>query len=66
MRYHGFSMVNPVLVRRFLDPLDAGTPEGDKLADDLWSWAKENIQLPTAFIELYERERVNRKAKAKK
>ena len=66
MRYHGFSIVNPVLVRRFLDPLDAGTPEGDKLADDLWSWAKENVHLPRAFIELYERERVNRKSKAKK
>ena len=26
---------------------------------------KKNIQLPTALIELYERERINRKAKAK-
>jgi hypothetical protein len=66
MRYHGFSMVNPVLVRRFLDPLDAGTSEGDKLADEIWTWAKENVHLPCAFIDLYEQERVNRRTKAKK
>jgi hypothetical protein len=48
-----------------LDPLDAGTPENDKLADLLWSWTKENIQLPTDFINAYKQERVNRRAKAK-
>ena len=64
MRYDGYSFVNSVLVRRFLDPLDAGTSEGDKQADDLWSWAKENVQLPTELIKLYERERINRKEMA--
>jgi hypothetical protein len=65
MRYYGFSMTNPVFVRRFLDPLDAGTPAGDKLADEIWSWAKENVYMPRAFIQAYERERIERKSKAK-
>jgi hypothetical protein len=57
--------VNPVTVRRFLDPLDAGTANQDKHADDLWAWAKQNIHLPSEFKTLYEAERTNRKAKAK-
>ncbi|WP_439395182.1 hypothetical protein ACRQ5Q_39425 [Bradyrhizobium sp. PMVTL-01] len=61
LQYHGFSMVNPVLVRRFLDPLDTGRPDQDKLADDLWSWAKENLHMTGAFINLYEQERTDRK-----
>lgn len=66
MHYHGFSMVSPILVRRFLDPLDAGTSHENKLADDMWSWAKENIYMPRAFIDAYEDERTNRKSKAEK
>jgi hypothetical protein len=65
LQYHGFSMVNPVLVRRFLDPLDAGTPENDKLADDIWAWSKENIFMPRAFIDAYEAERSKRKSKTR-
>jgi HEPN domain-containing protein len=58
-------MVNPVTVRRFLDPLDAGTAEQDKHADDLWAWAKQNIYLPAEFVQVYETERASRKAKAR-
>ncbi|SIO10481.1 hypothetical protein SAMN05443247_02020 [Bradyrhizobium erythrophlei] len=65
MQYHGFRMINPVLVRRFLDPLDAGTPAGDKLADDVWLWAKENVHMPRAFVEAYGQERIRRKSNAK-
>jgi hypothetical protein len=32
----GYRMVNAVTVRRFLDPLDAGTADGDQHADELW------------------------------
>jgi HEPN domain-containing protein len=56
--------VNPVTVRRFLDPLDAGTANQDKHADDLWAWAKENVYLPAEFVKAYEAERTNRKVKA--
>ena len=58
-------MVNPVTVRRFLDPLDAGTANQDKHADDMWTWAKQNIHLPPEFVKVYEAERTSRKAKAK-
>lgn len=61
---YGFTSVNPVLVRRFLDPLDAGTPEQDKHADDLWKWAID-IFLPKEFIKVYEKARTERKAAAK-
>ncbi len=66
MPYYAFSFVSSVLERRLLDPLDAGTPEGERQADDLWWWAKENILLSSEFIEFYKQERVKRKAKAKK
>jgi hypothetical protein len=62
---YGHRSVNPVLVRRFLDPLDAGTPHGDKHADDLWKWANENIYLPKDFRRTFEKARGERKAKAK-
>jgi HEPN domain-containing protein len=58
-------MVNSVMVRRFLDPLDAGTADQDKHADDLWAWAKENLHIPTGWRKAYEAERTNRKANAK-
>lgn len=60
-----YRMVNPVTVRRFLNPLDAGTPSQDKHADDLWGWAKDNIHLPADFRKLYEEERKRRKEKAR-
>ncbi len=62
---HRWAIVNPVLVRRFLDPLDAGKPVHDKHADDLWAWANENIYMPREFVRAYEAARVDRKAKAK-
>ena len=58
-------MVNSVMVRRFLDPLNAGTADQDKHADDLWAWAKENLHIPTEWRKAYEAERTNRKAIAK-
>jgi hypothetical protein len=66
MRYGTFSAVNPVLVRRILDPLDAGRPDQDKQADELWKWVRENIHLPREFIDAYGKARVQRKAAAKK
>jgi hypothetical protein len=62
---YGHRLVNPVLVRRFLDPLDAGTADGDQHADDLWLWAKENIYMPKEFVRLYEKARTDRKAAAR-
>jgi len=58
-------MVNPVMVRRFLDPLDAGTADQDKHADDLWAWANDNVYIPDGWRKAYEVERKSRKAKAK-
>ncbi|MGF6430371.1 hypothetical protein [Bradyrhizobium elkanii] len=62
---YGWMTVNPVLVRRFLDPLDAGKPEKDKHADDLWTWARDNLHLPRDFVKAYEKARSDRKAAAK-
>jgi hypothetical protein len=62
---YGSMTRNPVLVRRFLDPLDAGKPEQDKHADELWAWARENLYFPREFIKVYEKARVDRKAAAK-
>jgi hypothetical protein len=62
---YGHRSVNPVFVRRFLDPLDAGTTQGDKHADDLWAWANQNIYLPKEFVCVYEKARKDRKAAAK-
>jgi hypothetical protein len=62
---YGSMVRNPVLVRRFLDPLDAGKPERDKHADELWAWANENLQLPREFIKVFEKARADRKAAAK-
>jgi hypothetical protein len=62
---YGHRVVNPVLVRRFLDPLDAGAPERDKHADELWAWAKENIYFPREFVRTFEAARIKRKADAK-
>lgn len=64
MRYGSMS-ANPVLVRRFLDPLDAGAPERDKHADELWAWAKTNLYFPREFIKVYEKARIDRKSAAK-
>ena len=61
---YGHRSVNPVFVRRLLEPLDAGTPEGDKHADDLWKWANENIYLPKEFVRVYEKARAERKTAA--
>lgn len=61
----GHRLANPVTVRRFLEPLDAGTDAQDKHADELWEWAKDNVQLPGAFVKLYEAERKARKQKAR-
>lgn len=66
LNYSDFGMNNPVLVRRFLDPLDAGTPDSDRLADDIWSWAKENLHMSRDFIAVYEQERTERKNKRKR
>lgn len=65
MRGPLYTFTNPVLVRRILDPLDAGKPAQDKHADDLWKWVREYIHLPPGFIEAYEHERAKRKAAAK-
>jgi hypothetical protein len=62
---YGHRAVNPVLVRRFLDPLDAGKPENDKHADELWAWAKQNLHLPKEFVRTFENARAQRKATAK-
>jgi hypothetical protein len=62
---YGSMSRNPVLVRRFLDPLEAGKPENDKHADDLWAWAKENLYFPHEFFKVYEKARAERKAAAK-
>jgi hypothetical protein len=62
---YGSMTRNPVLVRRFLDPLDAGKPERDKHADELWAWAKENLYFPREFIKVYEQARADRKSAAK-
>ena len=62
---YGHRAVNPVLIRRFLDPLDAGTLQQDKHADDLWRWANENIYLPKEFVRVYEKARTDRKTAAK-
>jgi hypothetical protein len=61
---YGFRSVNPVVVRRFLDPLDAGTPEQDKHADNLWQWANDNIHLPGEFVRVFEQARKDHKAAA--
>ncbi len=58
-------LVNPVMVRRFLDPLDAGTADQNKHADDLWAWANDNVHIPDRWRKVYEAERKSRKAKAK-
>ena len=60
-----FNSSNAVLLRRVIDPLDAGKPDYDKNADDLWEWTKDNIHLPKAFVVAYELERTKRKAMAK-
>ena len=62
---YGSMTRNPVLVRRFLDPLDGAKPERDKRADELWAWAKDNLYFPREFIKVYERARADRKAAAK-
>jgi hypothetical protein len=62
---YGHKAVNPVLVRRFLDPLDAGTPEGDTHADELWAWATQNIYFPREFVRTFEAARIERKKGAK-
>jgi hypothetical protein len=62
---YGSMSRNPVMVRRFLDPLDAGKPESDKHADELWAWAKDNLYFPREFIRVYEKARTDRKAAAK-
>ena len=59
------SSSNPVLLRRVIEPLDAGKPEYDKHADALWQWTKDNIHLPKEFIEAYEAERAKRRTAAK-
>jgi hypothetical protein len=62
---YGHRVVNPVLVRQFLDPLDAGKPHRDKHADDLWVWANQNLHLPKEFVRTFEKARAQRKAAAK-
>jgi hypothetical protein len=47
----------PVLVRRIYGPLRAG-PENYQKADELWTWVKENIELPKGFVKDIEKERV--------
>ncbi len=60
-----FSSSNPVLLRRVIEPLDAGKPDYDQHADALWQWTKGNIYLPKEFIDVYEAERAKRRAAAK-
>jgi hypothetical protein len=62
---YGHRAVNPVLVRRFLDPLDAGKPESDKHADELWAWANQNLHLSKDFVRTFEGARIKRKAAAR-
>jgi hypothetical protein len=61
---YGGMMVNPVLVRRFLDPLDSGKDETNRHADELWAWALDNLYLPREFIRVFEKARADRKAAA--
>ncbi len=65
MRGPLFSFSNPVLLRRVIEPLDAGKPEYDKHADALWQWTKNNIHLPKEFIDVYEVDRAKRRTAAK-
>ena len=60
-----FSSSNAVLLRRVIEPLDAGKPEHDKHADALWQWTKDNIHLPKEFVAVYEAERAKRRIAAK-
>lgn len=64
MRY-GMSGVNPVLVRRIIDPLKAMDSAREAQADQLWKWVRDNIQLPKALIDAYEEERERRKRDAR-
>jgi hypothetical protein len=41
----GTRSVNPVLVRRILDPLESGRPDQKAHSDKLWSWVRGNIQI---------------------
>lgn len=62
---YGMASVNPVLVRRILEPLDSGDPEQEKEADELWQWVQDNIYLPPEYVKAYNAERSKRKAAAK-
>lgn len=64
MRY-GATFVNPVLVRRILDPLESGKPEYEAHSDKLWKWVHDNIHLPSDFIDAYEKARLEKKANSK-
>jgi hypothetical protein len=57
------SAQNPVLVRRLYDPLEAG-PAHFSHNNVLWSWVKDNIQLPKTLIAEIESERDKIKAKS--
>jgi hypothetical protein len=61
----GTRSVNPVLVRRILDPLESGRPDQEAHSDKLWSWVRGNIQLPGEFLDGYEKERAKKKAAPK-
>ena len=59
------AVVEPVLVRRILVPLESGHPEQEALSDRLWSWVSLNLQLSVDFLNAYEKSRDKKKAAAK-
>jgi len=63
---YGMSSVNPVLVRRILEPLDSGDPRQEREADQLWQWVQDNIYIPKEYVTAYNSERLKRKAASKK
>ena len=62
---YAMSSVNPVLVRRILDPLDVGDAQQQRESDELWQWVQDNIYLPKDYVTAYNVERAKRKAAAK-
>jgi hypothetical protein len=61
---YGIFSVNPVLVRRILEPLGSGDAQQAVDSDELWQWVQENIFIPREYMKAYNDERLKRKAAA--
>jgi hypothetical protein len=59
---YGSAFVNPVLVRRILDPLESN-PQAAAEADALWNWVCKNIYLPKEVVREMEEARAKYKKK---